>query len=92
LHFAGGVAASAGTKWFTSLKKERKMMTLSKRRVAIYVDKTSQQWIVRDPDGKFWIVPMIEAAWENRTPFTPDDACELEPVPAHYQYMLGLPF
>jgi hypothetical protein len=67
-------------------------MALSKQRVAINVDKPSQQWIVRDPDGNFWIVPVGEEAWEQRKPFTPDDECELEPVPGHYKYMLELPF
>jgi hypothetical protein len=67
-------------------------MTLKHHRVAIYVDKPSQQWIVRDPEGNFWVVPAVEEAWENRRPFTPSEDCELEPVPGHYKYMLGLPF
>ena len=71
---------------------EQTMMTLKHQRVTIYVDKPSQQWIVRDPEGNFWSVPAIEEAWENRRPFTPSDDCELEPVPGHYKYMLGLPF
>ncbi len=68
------------------------MMTLSKQRVAIYVDKPSQQWIVRDAEGNFWIVPVHEEAWEHRKPFFPTEESELEPVPGHYKYMLGLPF
>ena len=67
-------------------------MTLLKQRVTIYVDKSSQQWIVRDPEGNFWIVPASREAWEQRKPFAPSEECELEPVPGHYKYMLGLPF
>lgn len=67
-------------------------MTLRKQRVAIYVDKPSQQWIVRDPEGNFWVVPSREEAWAHRKPFAPSDECELEPVPGHYKYMLELPF
>jgi hypothetical protein len=71
---------------------EQTMMTLKHQRVTIYVDKPSQQWIVRDPDGYFWIVPATEEAWEHRKPFAPTDECEPVPVPGHYKYMLGLPF
>lgn len=60
---------------------------------AIFVDRTStEHWIVRDPEGNFWIVPSVENAWECRTAFDPTDDMDLEPVPAHYRYMLGLPF
>jgi hypothetical protein len=59
---------------------------------ALYVDRSSQQWIVLDPHGQFWIVPANEEnAWDQRQPFCPTDETELEPVPAHYKYMLGLP-
>ena len=68
------------------------MMTLRKQVISIYVDKSSQQWIVRDPEGTFWIVPVIEEGWEHRQPYTPTEESELEPVPGHYKYMLGLPF
>ena len=67
-------------------------MTLSNQRATIYVEKSLQQWIVHDPEGNFWILPPSEEAWEQRKPFTPDKECELEPVPGHYKYMLGLPF
>jgi hypothetical protein len=59
---------------------------------ALYVDRSSQQWIVLDPQGQFWIVPANEEnAWDQRQRFCPTDETELEPVPAHYKYMLGLP-
>ena len=59
---------------------------------ALYVDRANQQWIVLDPEGQFWIVPVSEdEAWNLRQPFLPTDETELEPVPGHYKYMLGLP-
>jgi hypothetical protein len=59
---------------------------------ALYVDRASQQWVVLDPDGQFWAVPASEEeAWNLRQPFCPTDETELEPIPGHYKYMLGLP-
>jgi hypothetical protein len=60
--------------------------------VSIYVDRSKQQWVVRDYDGNLWIIPPIEDAWEHRQPFLPTDETDLEPVPGHYKVMLGLPF
>jgi hypothetical protein len=69
------------------------MIASAKRVVAIYVDRARpHHWIVRDPEGNFWIVPPVENAWENRQPFAPPEDTELEPVPGHYKYMLGVPF
>lgn len=68
------------------------MMTVRKQIVSIFVDRSSQQWIVLDPEGSFWSVPPIEQGWDQRQPFTPTHDCELEPVPGHYKYMLGLPY
>jgi hypothetical protein len=68
------------------------MLAESKRVVALYVDKAGQQWIVRDCEGTFWSLPSTDNPWEGRQPFTPAEGTELEPVPGHYKYMLGLPF
>jgi hypothetical protein len=69
------------------------MIALDRRVVALFVNKTQpEHWIVRDPEGNFWIVPPVENAWDNRQPFVPTEEMELEPVPGHYKYMLGLPF
>jgi len=68
------------------------MTTLSRQRVVIYVDRPSQQWVVQDPEGFYWIVPVTEDAWEHRQPFTLSEETELQPVPGHYKYLLGLPF
>ena len=61
------------------------------RKLALYIDRSKQQWIVRDPDGNFWMVPSDDNPWEHRQPFTPTEETELEPIPGHYKYTLGLP-
>jgi len=59
--------------------------------MALYVDRGSGQWVVRDSEGNFWIVTSVENAWEHRQPFHPTEKTDLEPVPGHYKYTLGLP-
>ena len=68
------------------------MITVKKRLVALFVEKSSRHWVVRDPDGNFWAVPAVENGWEHRQPFNLTAESELEPVPGHYIYMLDLPF
>lgn len=69
------------------------MFALRKPVAMLFVERVSQQWIVRDPDGNFWILPTDgENPWDLRQPFQPTEESELEPVPGHYKYMLGLPF
>lgn len=68
------------------------MTTLRKLRVSIFVDNFSQRWIVRDPDGTFWILPTGENPWDHREPFVLTAECDLTPVPEHYKYLLELPF
>jgi hypothetical protein len=72
--------------------EERMMLTLRKQVVALFVDRQSQQWIVRDPEGNFWFVPNVDNPWDHRQPFQPTEESDLEPVPGHYKNMLGLPF
>ena len=67
------------------------MLTASTPVVALYVDKTTRQWIVRDSEGNFWSLPSTDNPWDERQPFSPAEETELEPVPGHYKYMLGLP-
>jgi hypothetical protein len=67
------------------------MLTASKPVVALFVDKTTRQWIVRDSEGNFWSLPSTNNPWDERQPFFPAEETELEPVPGHYKYMLGLP-
>ena len=67
------------------------MLTVRSRALGIYVDRSTQQWIVRDADGAFWLLPVTDNPWHDRRPFFPAEETELEPVPGHYKYMLGLP-
>ena len=70
---------------------EALMIALRKTVAALFVDRTSQQWVVLDREGNFWMLPtQDEKPWEGRQPFHPTDASELERVPNHYAQMLGL--
>jgi len=68
------------------------MLSLRRQVVNIYVDHATQQWVVRDSDGDFWIIPAGENAWEERQPFELTEQTDLEPIPGHYKYLLQLPF
>jgi hypothetical protein len=68
------------------------MTTTRKPIMSLYVDRgRPKRRIVRDREGRFWAVPPGENAWESREPFHPSEDGELESVPGHYMYMLGLP-
>ena len=68
------------------------MTAVERRAVSMFVDKTRpQHWVVRDSEGSFWIVPPGENPWVRREPFQPSNETDLEPVPGHYKYLLGLP-
>jgi len=68
------------------------MVTLRKNVATLFVERSIQQWIVLDAEGNFWIVPSDnDNPWSQRQPFYPTEETELEPVPGHYKYMLGLP-
>jgi hypothetical protein len=68
------------------------MTTGSKQRVALFVARSYQQWVVRDPEGNFWLLPAVDNPWDHRQPFSPTPETELEPIPGHYTFVLGLPF
>jgi len=68
------------------------MMSIKKVTVALFVDRLSNQWVVRDPDGDFWIVPFGESGWDRRRPFELSEISQLESIPRHYIYLLDLPF
>lgn len=69
------------------------MIVASGRMAALFVDRScTEHWIVRDPEGNFWIVPPAENGWECRSRFEPTEETELEMVPGHYLGTLGLPF
>lgn len=61
------------------------------RILSLYVDRSSRNWVVRDIDGKLWLLPRVEDCWNHRQPFEETAESELEAVPGHYRYVLGLP-
>jgi hypothetical protein len=65
------------------------LITHSKAAVALYADKAGRQWVARDSDGKFWVLPPGDDLWANRQPFEPAKDAELELMPGHSKYMLG---
>jgi len=67
------------------------MTGVRRTHVTLYVDRSSQQWVVLDLEGNFWILPNVENPWDQRQPINPTEETELEPVPGHYRHMLGLP-
>jgi len=67
------------------------MATLETRWMTLYVDRTSQQWIVMDREGNFWLLPVVDDPWGHRRPFVPSEETDLEAIPGHYKHMLGLP-
>ncbi len=67
------------------------MLTLRSNEVRIYVERNCRQWVVLDQDGNFWILPSTDNPWNDRQPFTPAEETELDPVPGHYKYVLGIP-
>lgn len=58
----------------------------------LFVDRTTRNWIVLDREGNYWSIRgEDEQPWNRRQPFEPSDSTELEVVPGHYRYMLGIP-
>ena len=47
------------------------MRAKARRVVAIYVDRATQQWIVRDSEGDLWTLPSSDNPWDERQPFSP---------------------
>ena len=59
--------------------------------VSLYVDRSLPNcWVVRDRVGAFWMVPEGDQAWERRQPYTLTEDAQLESVPGHYTYLLGI--
>jgi hypothetical protein len=68
------------------------MIATEKPVVGLYVDKACPaHWIVRDHEGRFWMVPPGENGWQRRQPYQTTEETELESIPGHYKYALGLP-
>ena len=55
------------------------------------MDRSSRQWVARDPDGKLWSLPPTDSPWDDRQPFSPAEETDLEPVPGRYKAVPGLP-
>ena len=68
------------------------MLTVRKQAIALFVDRSTQQWVVRDSEENFWILPAGDDRWERREPFQRTEESELVPIPGHYKYLLHLPF
>ena len=67
------------------------MIALRNTIAALFVDRTSQQWVVLDREGNYWTLSTDdEKPWEGRQPFHPTEESQLERVPNHYAQMLGL--
>ena len=67
------------------------MLTLIGNRLSLFVDRASQQWVVKDGDGQFWVLPQTEHPWADRKPYCLMEDTELESIPGHYRFLLGLP-
>jgi hypothetical protein len=65
---------------------------VSRQPVKLFVHRATQQWVVRDPDGEFWLLESADDPWDHRKPFAPTEEVDLEVVPGHYRYLLNLPF
>ena len=68
------------------------MISPRKQRVVLFAERSSEQWVVQDPEGNFWLLPSVDNPWSQRQPFQPTEETDLELVPGHYKNMLGLPF
>ncbi len=55
-------------------KKERAVPTSRRQTMALFVDRSTRRWIVRDPEGNFWLLPSVENSWDHRQPFQPTGA------------------
>lgn len=67
------------------------MLTVRRPELSLYVDRATGQWVVRDPHGALWTIPMTDNPWGDRLPYTLAEEAELEAVPGHYKNILGLP-
>jgi hypothetical protein len=64
------------------------MPNLKRRVAALYVDRNTQQWVVRDNEGNLWSVPPGENGWDQRSRFEPSEESDLEILPGHYIFMI----
>jgi hypothetical protein len=73
------------------IRKEHIMVTAGNK-VNLFADRCSQQWVVLDTDGNYWILSTSDDnPWGQRLPFNLTEETELEPMPGHYKHMFGIP-
>jgi hypothetical protein len=66
-------------------------MRSEQHQLSLYVDRSLPNcWVVRDGAGDFWMVPAGDQAWERRQRYTLTEDAQLESVPGHYKYLLGI--
>jgi hypothetical protein len=70
---------------------ETEMIEVRRQTLSLFVDRSSQQWVVRDEEGNYWVLPPTTKPWDDRQPFYPAEETELESVPGHYKNLLGVP-
>lgn len=67
------------------------MIRTEQPQVFLYVDRNLPGcWIVRDRAGDFWRAPAGDHAWDRRKPYVLTEDAQLESVPGHYKYLLGI--
>src|SRR5215475_5470595 len=44
-----------------------------RRAATLFVERSTRQWVVRDPEGRFWVLPSVDDPWPSRLPFLPTD-------------------
>ena len=77
---------------YEAIWKGLTMLALRRNTVTLYVNRSTQQWIVLDCEGNLCILPSDdEDPWNQRQPFYPTEETELELLPGHYKLMLGIP-
>lgn len=57
----------------------------------LFADRAKRQWIVRDGQGQYWMLPSSDRAWEDRIEVQQREITDLEAVPMHYKATLCLP-
>uniref|UniRef100_A0A7C2JX74 Uncharacterized protein n=1 Tax=Schlesneria paludicola TaxID=360056 RepID=A0A7C2JX74_9PLAN len=67
------------------------LLAVRRPTMSLFVDRSTQQWVVLDLEGRFWTLPHTGHAWQHRQPFQPTEDTVLEIVPGHYKPFLGVP-
>src|SRR5437879_13456654 len=68
------------------------VMDVVKGRGAVFVERSTGQWVVRDPEGDFWTLPTVDDPWRHRLPFHPTEDTVSVPVQGLAKQFLGSQF